>query len=206
MFRDRLDYIRQTFAPETAAQQAARADGDISISPETGRLLQVLIRLGGVRKIVEIGTLAGYSALWMADALPGDGTLITLEKDAVRAETARKNLAGHAKIRLVAGDAMETLRGLSKDGPFDMAFIDADKLNYLHYLDWAEQNVRKGGLIVGDNTFLFDAVWKDGSVERVRETARAAMRAFNRRLADPGKYTGIMLDTPEGLTIGVKLF
>jgi caffeoyl-CoA O-methyltransferase len=206
MFRDRADYIRQTFAPETPALQKARAEGDISISPETGKLLQTLIRLGGVRKIVEIGTLAGYSALWMAGALPEDGVLVTLEKDSARAGVAKKNVAENKKIRLIEGDALETLPALEKDGPFDMIFIDADKLHYVRYLDWAEKNVRKGGLIVGDNTFLFDAVWKDGPVERVRDTARAAMREFNRRLADPEKYTGIMLDTPEGLTIAVKLF
>lgn len=95
---------------------------------------------------------------------------------------------------------------IEKEGPFDMAFIDADKLNYLHYLDWAERNVRKGGLIIGDNTFLFDAVWKEGPVGRVRGTARHAMREFNKRLADPEKYLGILLPTEEGMTIAVKLF
>lgn len=203
-FRDRTDYIRQTFAPEADALRAARAEGDISITPETGKLLQFLIRLGNVKKVVEIGTLSGYSALWIAAALPDDGEIITIEKDPARAATAKKHIGGHPKIRMVEGDALKILPTLP--GPFDMAFIDADKLNYEHYLDWTEANVRKGGLIVGDNTFLFDAVWKDGPIDRVRETARAAMRAFNARLSDPEKYTAIMLDTPEGLTVAVKNF
>ena len=106
----------------------------------------------------------------------------------------------------VWGDALDVLPQLSKEGPFDMVFIDADKLNYLRYLDWAEENVRKGGLIVGDNTFLFDAVWRDDPVDRVRQTARDAMRDFNRRLADPQKYCGILLPTQEGMTVALKLF
>jgi predicted O-methyltransferase YrrM len=208
MFKDRLDYIRKTFAPETAEQKCAHenAPADIAIYPEEGKLLQLLIHLGGIKKIIEIGTLSGYSALWMADALPDDGLLITVEKDASRAATAQKNIGVHPKIQLITGDARTALPHLEKDGPFDMAFIDADKLNYLHYLEWAEKNVRKGGLIVGDNTLLFDAAWKDAPVERVRETAREAIRAFNLRLADPLKYTSILLPTQEGLTIAVKKF
>jgi caffeoyl-CoA O-methyltransferase len=203
MFRDRTDYIRKLFAPETPGMAAARGDGDISIYPEEGKLLQVLIRLGDIRRVVEIGTLSGYSALWMAGA---GAEVVTIEKDPARAGAARKNLAGAAGVRLVEGDALSVLPSLEKEGPFDMAFIDADKLHYLQYLDWAEKNVRRGGLIVGDNTFLFDAAWKDGDIPRVRETARAAVREFNRRLADPEKYAGILLDTPEGITVGVKLF
>jgi caffeoyl-CoA O-methyltransferase len=203
---DRLDYIRKTFCAETPEMRKARAEGDIAVTPETGALLHALIRLGGLKKIVEIGTLAGYSALWMAGALPEDGLLITLEKDEERAKGAAVNIGHDSRIRLVVGDAFETLPALEKEGPFDMVFIDAEKLHYAHYLDWAEKNVRKGGLIVGDNTFLFGAVLTDDPVDRVRETARATMRAFNSRLADPAKYAGVMIDTPEGLTVAVKMF
>ncbi len=211
IFDTRMDYIRALFGHENEAQKSARqsltgANDGISIYPEEARLLQLLIRLAQVKKIVEIGTLGGYSALSMAAALPPDGKLWTLEKDAARAALARTNTAQDARITLIEGDARASLEMLAAQGPFDMVFIDADKLNYEHYLDWAEAHVRKGGLVIGDNTLLFDAVWMEARPPRVRDTALAAMRAFNRRLADPKKYCGIMLPTAEGITIAQKLF
>lgn len=208
-FKDRMDYIRSLFAPETAslANAAASLQHDnnrISIYPEEGKLLQMLIKLAHVKKIVEIGTLGGYSALWMAAALPPDGHLVTIERDDARHALARQNLAGIANVTLLHGNAMDVLKTIGDT--VDMVFIDADKLNYLHYLDWAERHVRTGGLIIGDNSLLFDAVWHDEAVERVRPTARAAMRRFNERLADPSRYHSLMLPTAEGLTIGIKLF
>lgn len=205
-FRDRRDYLRQTFAPETAELKAIRESltDNISIHAEDGRLLQFLIGLANVKSIVEIGTFGGYSAIWMANALPEDGKLITIEKDEARAAAVRDTLAPHKKIALMVGDALDVMKTLQ--GPFDMVFIDADKLSYLEYLDWAEKNVRTGGLIIGDNTFLFDAVWNDGPVDRVRETARRVMREFNLRLADPARYDSILLPTIEGMTIARKKF
>lgn len=211
-YTDRTDYIRRLFAQETPAMQAARAAAtaeaadNISLHPEEGKLLQLLAQMAGAKKIVEIGTFYGYSALWLADALPAGGHLWTLEKDAARAARARDFIGDRPDITLVEGDALQSLSGMAPEGPFDMVFIDADKLSYAAYLDWAEENLRTGGLVVGDNTFLFDAVWQDGPVERVRETARAAMRDFNRRLADPARYRAVMLATGEGLTIAQKIF
>jgi predicted O-methyltransferase YrrM len=209
-YQDRLDYIRHLFAPETPQLKAVREstadkNDQISIHPEEGKLLQLLIRLADVRTVVEIGTLSGYSTLWMADALPDDGHIYTFEKDTTRAARAATNLR-HPKITLITGDALETLHSLHPKSPFDMIFIDADKLHYLHYLDWAEKHIRKGGLIVGDNTLLFDAVWREALPDRIRQTALQAMREFNRRLADPDKYTSILLPTTEGMTIARKEF
>ena len=143
----------------------------------------------------------------MAEALPADGKIITLEKDETRAAKAAAHFAQFdtgKKIELRTGDALETLPTLS--GPFDMIFIDADKLNYMNYLTWAEKNIRKGGLIVGDNTFLFGAVYAAAPVDRVRKSAFDAMTAFNARLGDDNFYTGILLPTPEGMTVAVKNF
>lgn len=210
-FDSRDDYIRALFGHETAAQKQARAsltgahDG-ISIHADEARLLQLLIKLAGVRRIVEIGTLGGYSALSMAAALPADGRIWTCEKDPARAALARQNTQTDTRITIIEGDALHSLPALSAEGPFDMAFIDADKLNYAQYLDWAEAHVRKGGLIVGDNTLLFGAVWMRERPPRVRDTALAAMRDFNLRLSDPEKYHGILLPTAEGMTIALKLF
>lgn len=211
IFNSREEYIRALFGHETAAQKTARAtlsgaDDGISLHAEEARILQLLIRLSGARGIVEIGTLGGYSALAMAAAMPEDGHIITLEKDAARAAQARANTAQEKRIEIIEGDARATLLQIKDRAPFDMIFIDADKLNYTHYLDWAEEYVRKGGLIVGDNTLLFDAVWMQERPPRVRDTALAAMRDFNRRLADADKYLGIMLPTAEGMTIAQKLF
>lgn len=211
IFDTRMDYIRALFGTENDAQKAARASLDgandgISIYPEEARLLQLLIRLAGVKTIVEIGTLGGYSALSMAAALPPGGKIWTLEKDPARAALARSNIASESRITLIEGDARQSLTQLSAQAPFDMVFIDADKLNYAHYLDWAETHVRRGGLVVGDNSLLFDAVWMQDRPPRVRDTALTAMRDFNRRLSDPQKYCGILLPTAEGMTIAQKLF
>jgi predicted O-methyltransferase YrrM len=204
-----MDYIRTLFAPETPAMQHARdamtdPNDQISVMAEEGKLLQLLIRMNNIRRIVEIGTLGGYAALWMADALQDGGEIITIEKDSARASRAALNTAHDPRIRLLTGDAKDILPTLS--GSFDMVFIDADKISYPHYLDWAEAHVRTGGLIIGDNSLLFDSVWHDQPVERVRPTARDAMRTFNRRLADPARYQSILLPTGEGMTIGLKLF
>lgn len=210
-YPDRMTYIRALFAPENPAQKNARdsltSDNDkISIYAEEGKLLQLLIRLAKIKTIVEVGTLGGYAALWMADALPPDGHLYTIEKDPARAARAKQNIADHDNITLLEGDAQDVLASLAPKAPFDMIFIDADKLNYLHYLDWAEQHIRKGGLIIGDNSLLFDAVWMETLPPRVRQTALQAMRSFNARLADPEKYHSILLPTVEGMTIAEKLF
>jgi predicted O-methyltransferase YrrM len=210
MYRDRLDYIRRLFAVETPKLASIRKNttdknDQISIHPEEGKLLQLLIRLAKVETVVEIGALAGYSTLWMADALPAGGHIHAFEKDEARAARARENL-NSPKITLTVGDALKTLATIENKAPFDMVFIDADKLNYLRYLDWAEKNVKKGGLIVADNTLLFDSVWQREMPDRVRPTALKAMREFNKRLADPEKYTALLLPTAEGLTIAIKNF
>jgi predicted O-methyltransferase YrrM len=210
-YPDRLSYIRDLFAPENDAQKTAResltGDNDkISIYAEEGKLLQLLIRLAGVKTIIEVGTLGGYAALWMAAALPADGHLYTIEKDPDRAARARQNLSAAENISLLEGDAQKVLTDLADKAPFDMMFIDADKLNYLHYLDWAEKHIRKGGLVIGDNTLLFDAVWMQEIPPRVRQTALQVMRDFNKRLAAPAQYHSILLPTQEGMTIAQKLF
>jgi caffeoyl-CoA O-methyltransferase len=210
-YTNKYDYIRRLYGLETKEMAKARLSlpndvDQITITPEDGRLLQILIRLGGIGKIIELGTLGGYSSLWMAAALPADGKIITIEKDAARFALAQQNLAHDPRITVIQGDAMAVLPTLSASAPFDMIFIDADKLRYVDYLDWAERHIRKGGLIVADNTLLFGAAFDDAPHPRVRDTARQSIRAFNTRLADPARYTGILLPTAEGLSIAQKLF
>jgi predicted O-methyltransferase YrrM len=141
-----------------AAQQAADEAGlpQIAVSAPQGKLLHLLARTVGARRILEVGTLAGYSAIWMARALPADGTLVTLEIDPVHADVARANLkhaglAEVAEVRLGAG--ADSLRRLVEGGaePFDLVFVDADKPSNPVYFAWALQLTRPGSLIVVDN-------------------------------------------------------
>ncbi|MEV8097662.1 O-methyltransferase [Kitasatospora sp. NPDC085879] len=142
-----------------AAQQAADAAGlpRIAVSAPQGKQLQLLAETLGARRILEVGTLGGYSAIWMARALPADGRLVTLEIDPVHADVARGNLkhAGFAEIAEVRlGPAADSLQQLADEGadPFDLVFIDADKPGNPVYFAWALRLTRPGSLIVVDNT------------------------------------------------------
>lgn len=211
--KTRAQYIHELFAHEPDGLRAIRSamtnpDDQISVPPEDGRLLQLLVSMIGAKKIVEIGTLGGYSSTWMSRALPDDGVIYTLEHEPRRANIAEehfKKYAARKHIEVIRGRALDNLPDLSSKGPFDLIFIDADKINYANYLDWAEANVRTGGLIIGDNTFLFNAVLDNETTDRVRETALAAMQDFNKRLANPDKYLSMMLDTGQGMTVAKKL-
>jgi len=209
-----LDYIRKLYAPQdellTAIDETlSKHDMAIQVGPEEGKMLQLFIGLYGVKTVVEIGTLAGYSAIWMARALPADGHLYTVNKDPQHIALAKKFFALSDvadRITMIEGDARKMLPTINDQGPFDMAFIDADKIHYNEYLDWAEENVRTGGLIVADNTLLFDLVASDTVPENIAPTTYHAMRRFNERLADPERYFSIMFPTKEGLSVAVKLF
>ena len=180
----------------------------MSISGAEARVLQFFIRALGLRRLVEVGTLFGYSALAMAKALPEDGVLYTLEKNPVNFKVANgffeKFAHSRKKIKSMCGDASELLESLKSEGPFDLVFIDADKASYPRYLDWAEANVRPGGFIIGDNTFLWGAVY-DEPYEKVGEPSVHAMKEFNRRLADSSKFNSTLVPTIEGMTIAQKL-
>jgi predicted O-methyltransferase YrrM len=181
----------------------------IHIGAEEGKLLQFLMRIGNAKNIVEIGTHAGYSTIWLARSLPDDGVIYTIEHDAKRAERARNNFAKFEqpeKIILIEGDAIYLLESLEAKGPFDAIFIDANKSSYNKYLDFVEKNVKKNGLIIADNTLLFGAVYGESTNERVRESSIKSMQEFNNRLADSNKYLSILVPTDEGMTLAMKLF
>jgi predicted O-methyltransferase YrrM len=161
------DYIAGNLIEEDAAlsqaQKASAAAGlpDIAVSATQGKLLQLLAQTLAARKILEIGTLGGYSSIWLARGLVPGGRLITLEVDPAHADVARRNLdraglGGRVEVRL--GPALETLPGLMEAGPFDLIFIDADKQNNADYFKWAVRLSRPGSLIIVDN------VVRDGKV------------------------------------------
>lgn len=206
-----LDYIRKLYAAQDSLlssinETLQKLGMEIQISPEEGKLLHLLIAMHRVKSIVEIGTLAGYSAIWMARALPADGKLFTIEKNPEHAAMAR-HFFGQSevnnRITLLEGDAHTQLKSLAAKAPFDMVFIDADKESYNAYLDWAEKNVRAGGLIIADNTLLFDTVALDAPPADMPRATWEGMRRFNDRLADTRKYLSTMVPTDDGLTVAI---
>ena len=162
-------YIADLFVSPDPELDAARAASDaaglpaIEVSPPHGKLLMLLARMIGARRILEIGTLGGYSTIWMARALPADGKLVTLEADRKHAEIARKNIASAGlgpKVDIRIGPALDTLPKLEAEaaGPFDLIFLDADKPNNPAYFQWALKLARPGSIIVADNVVRYGAV------------------------------------------------
>jgi predicted O-methyltransferase YrrM len=177
-------YITETVTPADpalkAALDASAAAGlpEIQVAPNQGKLLHMLARVQGARAILEIGTLGGYSTIWLARALPQGGRLITLEADPKHAEVARANIARAGLSRVVdlrLGQALDTLPKIAAEGrgPFDLIFIDADKVNIPDYFTWALRLTRPGSLILVDNVVRGGAVIEpnseDGSVQGVRK-------------------------------------
>ncbi len=177
------EYFTATLVKQDAALEAALRDSEaaglpaISVSPAQGKFLNLLARIQGARNILEIGTLGGYSTIWLARALPPGGRLISLELDPKHAEVARANLAraGFANIASVrVGRAVDTLDELDREsaGPFDLVFIDADKQSNPAYFAWALKLSRRGTVIVVDNMVragaVADAASTDAAVQGVR--------------------------------------
>ncbi len=201
-------YIEKHFASQTPLHQKIlkklhidHKEG-INISSTEGHMLAFFVKTFQVKRILEIGTLYGYSALWMAQALPPKGSLITLESDPHNAQKARLLLASEKRVQIIEGDAKETLKQLT--GFFDLIFIDANKSDYKHYLDWAEKHTQKGGLIIGDNTFLFGAMYDDKEAQKANKKAFCSMKKFNERLAKKNMYESMLIPTQQGLTVARK--
>ncbi len=191
--------------PDTALDQALRASADaglpsIQVAPNQGRLLQILARAIGARRILEIGTLGAYSTIWLGRALPAGGRLITLEAEPKHAEVARRNienagLSGVVEVRI--GRALETLPELRREnaGPFDLTFIDADKPSTPDYFTWAVDLSRPGSVIIVDNVVrhgeVIDASSQDPNVQ--------GMRRFNDVLRAEKRVSATVIQT-----VGVK--
>jgi predicted O-methyltransferase YrrM len=181
------------------AVEAAEAGGlpAIQVSPPQGKLLQLLVRLLGARRILEFGTLGGYSAILMARALPEDGRLISLEAEAEYAEVARRSIdaAGvGGKVEIRVGPALEALPGLESEAePFDLVFIDADKVNTPNYFAWAMDNTRPGGLIVADNVVRGGTLADPGGDE-----AALAQRRLHEMLAGEPRVSATTIQTVGG--------
>ena len=201
------EYIAGLFAPEDALLSSLREEADrtglppISVSADEGRLLQVLLTSIRARRVLEVGTLGGYSAIWMARALPDDGELLTIEIDAKHAEFARRYVerAGLAdKIDIRVGRALDVLPSLDGE-KFDAVFIDADKEPMPNYFEWALRLLRSGGLVIADNT-----LWGGRVLDNAEQDEKTtAVREFNRRMATDPRLLSILVPTHDGVAIGV---
>ncbi len=187
--------------PDAGLESALRASASaglpsIQVSPLQGKLLHLLVASVGARRVLEIGTLGGYSTIWMARALPPDGRLLSLEADPKHQEVARRNLeragvSDRAEVRL--GPALESLPRLAAEGaaPFDLIFIDADKPNTPAYFDWALRLSRSGTLIVVDNVVRHLGVERGASTD----ASTPGMRAFLDRMAAAPGVSGTVIQT-----------
>jgi len=161
----------------------ARGLPAIDVSPLQGKFLNLIVRMCGARRVLEIGTLGGYSTIWIARALPAGGKVVTLELESTHAAVARENFATAGvsdKIDLHVGPALSSLERLGADrfGPFDLVFIDADKPNNKSYLDWAMRLARSGTIIVCDNVIRDGAVIEAGSKDPNVQGARDVFSFF----------------------------
>lgn len=206
-----LEYIDQLYHHESEAMaeavQCLRKNmlPQIQVGKGDGALLSLLLRLIGARRVVEVGSLSGYSALWLVRGMADDGRLWTCENDPRAVEATRRTIerAGEShRIEVVEGEALDTLPGLEAHGPFDAVFIDADKQSYPAYGEWALDNLRPGGLVLADNAYLFGQLAGVEPTTNVRAAEIEAMQRFHRLLAercDPATVIPI----PDGLAVGV---
>jgi predicted O-methyltransferase YrrM len=199
-----LEWLTNTHTPHDAGLQRAydapHAQGlpAIQVAPAEGKLLELLMRLVGARKVVEVGTLAGYSTLRLSRGLAPGGRVWTVELDPRHAQVARANLeaAGVAdRVQVCIGAAVDVLPTLDASGPFDAVFIDADKERYDAYGRWAARHLRPGGLLIGDNAYYFGRLLEPSP-------AAAAMRRFHEEAREA--FDTVCVPTPDGLLVGIK--
>jgi len=203
-----FDYLRErTLADDdllVSLKEAAKAAGlpEIAIAPEQASLIQVLLRASGAREVVEVGTLGGYSAIWMARALPEGGRVRTIEVSERHARFAREwiersDVAGRIEVHV--GRGMDVLPRF-EPGSADAAFLDADKESYPAYLGECLRIVRPGGLILVDNAFAFGRLLEAGEVDR----DVAAVRAFNDLMARTAGLQGVIVPLGDGMWVAVR--
>jgi len=202
------EYVNDLFVDEDEVLQQVREETvrhelpQINLDPYEGQMMQVLVAMSGAKHVVEIGTLAGYSAIWIARALPEDGKLITIEKSGKHAELAMAHVeqAGLSeKVVVYQGAGLDILQKISVGAPYDMVFIDADKPNYANYLEWAVQYMRVGGTVMAHNAFWSGGIFNPTSADD------HAMVAFNKALAEHPQLNSTIIEVGDGLAVGVKI-
>jgi len=190
------------FLRELKREAAAAGIPEIWIAPEQASFLQILLKLAGAREVVEVGTLAGYSAIVMARALPEDGRVRTIELEKKHADFAEEWIARSdvpEKVRVHRGAGMDVLPRFEADSA-DAAFLDADKSSYPKYLEQSLRIVRPGGLILVDNAFAFGQLFDENPTDR----EVPAIRAFNEIMARESRVQGVIVPIGDGLWVGVR--
>jgi predicted O-methyltransferase YrrM len=201
------EYVRALYAQEDEVLASIAPGLDernmpqISVPPEVGKLLYLLVRISGAKRILEIGALGGYSTIWMARALPEDGRLVSLELKEEHAAFAGANVskAGlDGLVRFMVGDASESLEKLITAGErFDFFFIDADKQGYIHYLEKSIQLALPGAIITADNLFQGGRIFDESD----QAPSRVAIREFNRKIAKDPRLESLLVPIGDGLGV-----
>ena len=208
--RKSYEYIESLHPTENETMQKSRKSSEtlglnaISLSATEGRLIQFFISSSGAKKVVEIGTLTGLSALYILQALPADGKLWTLEKSTQHAELAAEVLTDK-RCHILVGDAEMKMQELNSEGPFDTIFIDGNKAAYLTYFRWAFENIRPGGIILVDNVFLSGAVWGEQTTQRFNEKQITAVKKMNQLAFENPSLFSVIVPTDEGLLVSRKI-
>jgi len=194
---------RDDLLAEVAA--SGRLDGVPIVHDDTGRLLRVLVQATGARRVLEIGTAVGYSGLWIAGGLQGEGSLLTMERDPARAARARANFerAGvAARVSVIVGDVTRYLHKVA--GPFDLIFQDGDKALYGPLLERLIALLRPGGVLVTDNVLWGGAVVPGYAPDRAGDAHAETIAAYNERLAGDTRLLTTILPVGDGVAISVK--
>lgn len=211
VYNDQIsEYINGLFVRNDGVLEATRKNSvesglpPISIKPEEGQFLQLLVRACGARKALEIGTLGGYSGIWILRGLLPGGKLITLEREPHHAQVARQHfdqagVGDRVEIRL--GNAHQSLKGLVDEGPFDFVFIDAEKPGYSAYFDWALENTRLGGTIATHNAFRKGSILGQGPADEFTPHTIA----FNQKVAAEPRVISTIYPAGDGMLIAVRI-
>jgi predicted O-methyltransferase YrrM len=196
LYKDEIEKIAAPDSPSANEQQ-------MQIAPFEGMILRILLKSIGAKNVLEIGTLLGYSTIWLAKAVGEDGNVVTIEKSEATFLKASKFLEGYKNIKCINSDAISYLQNSEFTVKFDAVFIDADKTNYSQYFDLCLPLVRSGGLIIADNTLMCGEVLQENP-ERFREKTLNAIREFNQKVSQSSVVDSILLPTNSGLTIALK--
>jgi len=205
---ERLErYVSELFAVEDSIlkkireRHAAENLPAINVSPEEGKLLHLLLRTIQAERVLEIGSLGGYSGVWLASALPAAGKLITIERDPRHAQVAREAFRSarlERRVELIEGNALDVLPTLAPG--FDAVFIDADKEPLPKYFDWSMRLLRTGGLLLCDNAFFHGAAFDESD----RSGNALGVREFNRLAAADSRLVATIVPVRDGLVVGLK--
>ena len=203
-----LEYITRELVREPALCAAMKAEGEkrragMQVSAYEGRLLQWLLQVSGAKNVLELGTFMGYSTIWMAEGLLEGGRITTLEFDAEHAAQARTHLAPYPAVSVEEGDGLKWIKRY-KGAPFDFMFIDAQKKSYMDYLDAALPHLAEGAWVVADNSLLFGNLAGAPDARTIGDEAKEVMAALNKRLTGGTEFNGVLLPTPEGMTVGIR--